>query len=207
MGRIQTRCVFQTSLRSVCSCFWMDNSEISETYCCVCVCGDDEQRGVSGIVSTNASHFGCGRSVFGMGWWGASGDGAKWIGSIVFDVFGKTEECLDIYYRAETISDCGKVLFGGATERREWFERMRLVLLSECLVGIECELSSLLSGKLKKPERAAMTSLLEYFRNNAHRLNDAERLAAVWSRLLARVCWANASSRRERVGGCRGWTK
>ena len=42
----------------------------------------------------------------------ALGDGAKWIWNVVREVFGKTEECLDIYHGAEPISDCGKVLLG-----------------------------------------------------------------------------------------------
>ena len=41
----------------------------------------------------------------------ALGDGAKWIWNVVRDVFGKTEECLDIYHASEHISDCGKVLY------------------------------------------------------------------------------------------------
>ena len=71
----------------------------------------------------------------------ALGDGAKWIWNVVRDVFGKTDECLDIYHGAEHISDCGKVLFGGAAEQKEWFERMRNVLLSEGLSGMKREWS------------------------------------------------------------------
>ena len=52
----------------------------------------------------------------------------------------KTEECLDIYHGAEHISDCGKVLFGVPQDSKDWFERMRLVLISEGFSGMEREL-------------------------------------------------------------------
>ena len=76
----------------------------------------------------------------------ALGDGAKWIWNVTREVFGKTEECLDIYHGAEHISDCGKVLFGKSASQ-EWFKRMRLVLLSEGFSGVERELQLL--GALK----------------------------------------------------------
>ena len=135
----------------------------------------------------------------------ALGDGAKWIWNIVREVFGKTDECLDIYHGAEHISDCGKVLLEGVAERKEWFERMRLVLLSEGLLGMERELSPLLSGKLKKSEREKIALLLEYFRNNAHRLNYAERLAqgrAIGSGLIEAACKSLVGKRLKQTGAC-----
>jgi len=135
----------------------------------------------------------------------ALGDGAKWIWNIVREVFGKTNECLDIYHGAENISDCGKILIDGATERKEWFERMRMVLLSEGLSGMERECSSLLAGKLKKSEREKIESLLEYFRNNAHRLNYAERLAtgrAIGSGLIEAACKSLVGKRLKQTGAC-----
>ena len=47
------------------------------------------------------------------------------------------DECLDIYHAAEHISDCGKVLYRDAADFTEWFERMRLVVLSESFAGME----------------------------------------------------------------------
>ena len=119
-------------------------------------------------------------------------------------MFGKTEECLDIYHGAENISDCGKVLFA-ETESKEWFERMRMVLLSEGLAGVERELSSLLSGKLKKSVRAKITLLLEYFRNNSERLKYAERLAlgrAIGSGLIEGACKNLVGKRLKQTGAC-----
>jgi hypothetical protein len=52
-------------------------------------------------------------------------------------VFGKTEECLDIFHGAEHISACGKEVFGETQGATDWFERMRLVLLSEGFAGVE----------------------------------------------------------------------
>ena len=42
----------------------------------------------------------------------ALADGAVWIWSIIFFVFGKTSECLDIYHALENVSSCGKALYG-----------------------------------------------------------------------------------------------
>ena len=61
------------------------------------------------------------------------------VGSLAKAVFGKTEECLDIFHAAEHVSDCGKVLHRDAESSKGWFERMRMVLLSEGFVGIDRE--------------------------------------------------------------------
>jgi len=134
----------------------------------------------------------------------ALGDGAKWVWNVTRAVFGKTEECLDIYHGAENISDCGKVLFAEA-ESKEWFERMRIVLLSEGLAGMERELSSLLAGDLKESERRKITLLLEYFRNNSERLKYAERLAlgrAIGSGLIEGACKNLVGKRLKQTGAC-----
>ena len=68
------------------------------------------------------------------------GDGALWIGSLVFFVFGRTKECLDIYHALEHVAACGKVLYGSGQTFTEWLDRMRLVLLSEGFAGMEREL-------------------------------------------------------------------
>jgi hypothetical protein len=75
----------------------------------------------------------------------ALGDGAKWIWNVVREVFGKTDECLDIFHGAEHISDCGKVLFGETQASKDWLERMRLVLLSEGFAGMDRELTQMLN--------------------------------------------------------------
>jgi len=62
-----------------------------------------------------------------------------------------------------------KILFGESSST-EWFERMRNILLSEGLGGVERELSSL-KADLKESQIKLVDSLLEDFRNNAHRLN------------------------------------
>jgi hypothetical protein len=132
----------------------------------------------------------------------ALGDGAKWIWNVVQEVFGKTDECLDIYHGAEHISDCGKVLFGESASK-EWFERMRLVLLSEGFAGIERELK-LLSG-LSEKQQASVDSLREYLRGNSERLNYAERLAAgrvIGSGLIEGACKNLVGRRLKQTGAC-----
>jgi len=91
----------------------------------------------------------------------ALGDGAKWIWNVVEKVFGKTEECLDIFHTLEHISACGKELYGESEESKSWLERMRLVLVSEGFAGMERELLMLRKG-LKTKRRGAMNSLLGY---------------------------------------------
>ena len=107
-------------------------------------------------------------------------DGAPWIWSLAEAVFGKTDECLDIYHAAEHISDCSKVLYRDEELSKAWFERMRLVLLSEGFAGIDRELQvveSELKGKSKKSQRESVVSLRKYLGRHSARLNYCERLA------------------------------
>jgi hypothetical protein len=140
----------------------------------------------------------------------ALGDGAKWIWSLIFFLFGKTMECLDIYHAAEHLSDCGKVLFGAGEVSKEWFERMRLVLLSEGFAGIERELLLVLEGLTKgqKKKRKAVNNLLKYFRRNKGRMNYRERLAegrAIGSGLIEGACKNLVGRRLKQTGAC--WRK
>jgi hypothetical protein len=57
-------------------------------------------------------------------------DGAKWLWNVVRDVFGKTDECLDIYHASEHLASCGKILYGNGQTFMDWLDRMRFVLLS-----------------------------------------------------------------------------
>ena len=107
----------------------------------------------------------------------ALGDGAVWIWSIIFTVFGKTSECLDIYHALENVSACGKALYGSGQQFTDWLDHMRLVLLSEGFVGMERELELLKVG-LDSPQCKSLDSLLEYLRKNSERLKYCERLAA-----------------------------
>jgi len=133
----------------------------------------------------------------------ALGDDAKWLWNTVRAVFGKTKECLDIFHGAEHISDCGKVLFESVQERTDWFERMRLVLLSEGFVGMERELGLLKT--LDEKQQASVDTLLEYLQNNAHRLNYSERLAkgrAIGSGLIEGACKNLVGKRLKQTGAC-----
>jgi hypothetical protein len=132
----------------------------------------------------------------------ALGDGAPWIWHIVREVFGKADECLDIYHGAEHISDCGKVLY---SDSKAWFERLRMVLLSEGFPGMERELLALFSGELKQDGRKSVESLLEYLRRNAGRLQYAERLSAgrsIGSGLIEGACKNLVGKRMKQTGAC-----
>jgi hypothetical protein len=133
------------------------------------------------------------------------GDGAKWIWSLVFFLFGKTMECLDIYHAAEHISDCAKVLFGVGEEATEWFERLRLVLLSEGYPGMKRELLPLLKSLSRGKKRKKVRTLLKYFRRNKDRLNYCERLLAgrsIGSGLIEGACKNLVGRRLKQTGAC-----
>lgn len=138
----------------------------------------------------------------------ALGDGAKWIWNIIREVFGKTEECLDIYHALEHVAACGKALYGEGESFLSWLDKMRLVLLAEGFAGMERELQSLegeLQGKSKKTksQREAVTALLDYLRNNSGRLNYAERLAAgqpIGSGLIEGACKNLVGRRMKQTG-------
>jgi hypothetical protein len=135
-------------------------------------------------------------------------DGAPWIWSLAEAVFGKTDECLDIFHALEHISECGNVLYRDAEVSKSWFERMRLVLLSEGFAGMERELSSLegeLKGKGAKLKRASVISLRRYLGRHSGRLNYCERLAAgrvIGSGLIEGACKNLVGRRLKQTGAC-----
>jgi hypothetical protein len=140
----------------------------------------------------------------------ALGDGAKWIWNIIREVFGKTDECLDIYHALEHVSACGKALHGEGETFMSWLDKMRLVLLSEGFAGMERELQSLqkeFQGKSKKnkSDRKAVESLRDYLRGNSERLNYAERLSAgrpIGSGLIEGACKNLVGRRLKQTGAC-----
>ena len=138
----------------------------------------------------------------------ALGDGAKWIGNVNLAVNGKTDECLDIYHGAEHISDCGKILFGVPQDSKDWFERMRLVLLSEGFAGMRRELQALeneLKGKSNKSKRESVEALRKYLGGHSERLNYCERLAAgraIGSGLIEGACKNLVGKRLKQTGAC-----
>jgi hypothetical protein len=145
----------------------------------------------------------------------ALGDGAKChilfcVGNIVREVFGKTDECLDIYHALEHVSSCGKTLYGEGESFISWLEKMRLVLLSSGFAGMERELESLLEefqgkSKLEKFRRASVSSLLEYLRGNSGRLDYSERLSAgraIGSGLIEGACKNLVGRRMKQTGAC-----
>jgi len=95
-------------------------------------------------------------------------------------------------------------VLGESAVRAEWFEQMRLVLISEGFAGVERELERLKEG-LDKKQLDAVDSLLEYLRNNAERLNYRERLAAgraIGSGLIEGACKNLVGKRMKQTGAC-----
>jgi len=136
----------------------------------------------------------------------ALGDGAAWVWNIVREVFGKTDECLDIYHALEHVASCGKVLYGSGQAFTDWLDRMRMVLLSEGFSGMDRELSSLLvSGGLHPSGGVAVKSLHKYLDNNRERLNYCERLAtgrSIGSGLIEGACKNLVGKRLKQTGAC-----
>ena len=134
----------------------------------------------------------------------ALADGAVWIWSLIFFVFGKASECLDIYHAVENISALGKSLYGSGKKFDDWLDRMRLVLLSEGLEGMVRELE-LLKRDLKPDDCKGVNSLLEYLRKNAGRLTYSERLAAgraIGSGLIEGCCKNLIGKRLKQTKAC-----
>jgi hypothetical protein len=148
-------------------------------------CQDERRRlGVGGVTS-------------------ALGDGALWIWSLLFFVFGKTMECLDIYHAFEHVAACGKALYGSGSAFTEWFDCMRLILLSEGFAGMERELSAL--KELDADRQKAVQSLLDYLGKNKERMRYAERLAAgrsIGSGLIEGACKNLVKRRLKQTGAC-----
>ena len=138
----------------------------------------------------------------------ALGDGAKWIWNIIREVFGKTEECLDIYHALEHVSDCGKALHGEGETFISWLDKMRMVLLSEGFTGIDRELQSLeeeWKDESKKSERESVGALRKYLRGHSERLNYCERLASgrvIGSGLIEGACKNLVGRRMKQTGAC-----
>jgi len=125
--------------------------------------------------------------------------------NLICELFGKTDECLDIYHALEHVADCGKVLYGTGQSFKDWLERVRLVLLSEGFAGMERELQSVLQGKLKKAQREAVESLQKYLGKNEGRLHYAQRLAAgraIGSGLIEGACKNLGGKRMKQTGAC-----
>ena len=133
----------------------------------------------------------------------ALGDGALWIWNLVFTVFGKTMECLDIYHALEHVASCGKALHPSGSAFTDWLDKMRLVLLSEGFAGMERELSALEGLDEKKQE--AVMSLLDYLGKNKDRLHYAERLAAgrsIGTGMIEGACKNLVGRRMKQTGAC-----
>jgi hypothetical protein len=134
----------------------------------------------------------------------ALADGAVWIWSLIFFVFGKASECLDIYHAVENISALGKSLYGSGKKFDGWLGRMRMVLLSEGLEGMERELGLLKRG-LKPDDCKGVDSLLEYLRKNSSRLSYSERLSAgraIGSGLIEGCCKNLIGKRLKQTKAC-----
>jgi hypothetical protein len=132
------------------------------------------------------------------------GDGALWIWSLIFFVFGKTNECLDIYHALEHVSACGKSLYGSGQAFTEWLDRMRLVLLSEGLSGMERELQALKNG-LQREECKSVDLLLDYLRKNSERLEYCERLSdgrSIGSGMIEGACKNLIGKRLKQTKAC-----
>jgi len=135
----------------------------------------------------------------------ALGDGALWIWNLVFRVFGKTAECLDIYHALEHVAACGKALYGSGPTFTDWLDRMRSVLLSEGFSGMDRELSTVLSGALQESEQESVVSLLNYLRKNSERLPYGERLASgrsIGSGQVEGACKNLVGRRLKQTGAC-----
>jgi hypothetical protein len=136
------------------------------------------------------------------------GDGAKWLWNVVRDVFGKTDECLDIYHASEHLASCGKILYGNGQVFLDWLDRMRFVLLSEGFPGVDrelCALEVVLKSGQEPSHCSAVKSLREYLLGHVGRLNYCERLSSgrsIGSGLIEGACKNLVGRRLKQTGAC-----
>jgi hypothetical protein len=136
----------------------------------------------------------------------ALGDGAAWIWAMVFYLFGKVSECVDIFHVLENIGKCGKIIYKDAKKFQHWFEDMRLVLLKEGFVGIDKRLQALLSDeKLSDAKRESVQSLRAYLEKHKGRMNYRERLyegRSIGSGMIEGACKNLVGRRMKQTGAC-----
>jgi hypothetical protein len=134
------------------------------------------------------------------------GDGAAWIWTMAFYLFGRVRECLDIFHALENISKYGKVLYKDAKEFQCWFEEMRMVLLRDGFSGIDTRLQPLLfDAKRSDEEREAVQSLRDYLKKHKGRMNYRERLyegRSIGSGQIEGACKNLVGRRLKQTGAC-----
>lgn len=133
-------------------------------------------------------------------------DGAKWIWERVGFHFAFARGTLDVYHALEHTSAAAKGVFGeGTEEARRWQDRARDALLVEGHEGVQRLIDQTRVNAVRGGQRAALSSLAEYLRPHANRLNYLERLAAgrpIGSGLIEGAC-KNYLGRRLKQTGAR----
>jgi hypothetical protein len=133
-------------------------------------------------------------------------DGARWIWERVDFHFAFARGTLDVFHALQHVSTAAEGIFGeGSQQGHAWQEQARDALLSEGHRGIQRLIDQTRSNAVRAGQRTALTSLADYLRPHAHRLNYAERLATgrpIGSGLIEGAC-KNYLGRRLKQTGAR----
>ena len=126
-------------------------------------------------------------------------DGQRWIWDQAALCWKNAQWVLDIFHVSEHIHDCGKILFGEASDRHQpWAEDQTLMLIEHGPVQYLKNLKALQKSQSGETQSKALGSLARYLEANLDSLWYRERLAAgrpIGTGLIEGACKTIVSNR------------
>lgn len=105
-------------------------------------------------------------------------DGAKWINNWISAEYPQATRILDFYHAKEHLGEFATLYFKNRGKRSRWIEQVAEELLEK---GVEQAIKSIKAlPESKKSVEEKRQSLLNYYTNNAFRMNYPEYLARNW---------------------------
>lgn len=98
-------------------------------------------------------------------------DGAEWIANWIRDIFPGATDILDYYHACEHLHEFVRLVFPGRDEGNAWATEQKNRLLESEVNGVIDAVASIPCHH--KAAREARDALLNYYRNNAHRMDYA----------------------------------
>src|SRR5690606_20313958 len=98
-------------------------------------------------------------------------DGAEWIANWIRDIFPGATDILDYYHACEHLHEFARVAFPDGDEGRAWAKGQKGRLLESEVDGVIQAIASVPCRN--KVTREARDALLNYYRNNRHRMDYA----------------------------------
>lgn len=105
-------------------------------------------------------------------------DGAKWINNWINAEYPQATQILDFYHAKEHLGEFAALYFKDKPQRSQWIEQLAEELLEKGIEQVIKSIKALCEGG-KVIERKKQ-NLLNYYTNNAYRMNYPEYLAKNW---------------------------